>query len=343
MSSAFSFVLEVAVMRYLVLATLAVIAAVLTSASANPNQAFAESSLKVRITTGTVEFLILDGGDLDTAGDDGVIEFDSADKGGKPFDIQGSSVTTVKGTVNREGSGALAQLLGSGNLINLTNFRATRSASHVGEGKMTVTFEDSFDTPPRVAAAADLIDGAILAQVIVPGEPKKRKMILSGDEVSFQGYLNGNGIGDVFEEKHAEEKATGPDFQKGPPPVPLKDTDSVFLFEVRPHNLKGVLEITLGTSTLEVQDGSSKFVEHEADTVLFLPLSAEVGIAGEPLLSPDVGGTVSQLVDGETPAEDSNSSSSAQEYALPVAVVALAGVGVALAAGGWYVRRRWMR
>jgi len=55
---------------------------------------------------------------------------------------------------------------------------------------------------------------------------------------------------------------------------------------------------------------------------------------------PVVGGIVEFLAGGDSPAEGSASSSS--DYTLPIAAVA-AGAVLALAVGGWYARRRWLR
>ena len=60
-----------------------------------------------------------------------------------------------------------------------------------------------------------------------------------------------------------------------------------------------------------------------------------------PPTPPAVGGIVELRTGADAPA-DSSGSSSARDYAAPMAAVAAAAL-LALAAGGWYARRRWLR
>ncbi len=57
---------------------------------------------------------------------------------------------------------------------------------------------------------------------------------------------------------------------------------------------------------------------------------------------PAVGGIVELRAGADASAEDSGPSSS-RDYAGPVAAAVVAAGVIALATGGWYARRRWLR
>jgi hypothetical protein len=95
-------------------------------------------------------------------------------------------------------------------------------------------------------------------------------------------------------------------------------------------------------------DGDPPGVAYVGNTIsipVTLPLGTDVNLNAEALSvaeGPPVGGTVELLGQSDSPADASDSTSS-RDYTAPIAAAAAVAAFVALAGGGWYVRRRFLR